>query len=142
MQILNTVRRGACLALLVALVGSSTAFAQAYAEKDQQWWNMLEAQLVESAQSDIDQVRHEAFQHIIFFAENYDQFVNFDDAAFEIMGRFEASDSVEERLLALAALNAIGEEATISRLMEVADAESSERVRAVAAKVLLNHAAG
>ena len=140
MQISNTIRRTLGAALLLALVGTTQSFAQStYAEKDQSWWNGLQAQLAESAESDIAQVRHEAYRHIIFFSENYDEFVNFDDVAYEVMAQFEVSDSVEERLLALATLDAIGEDGSLDRLMEVAEAEQSERVRSVAAAVLRNH---
>lgn len=141
MQISNTIRRGLGLALFLAVVGTSTAFAQStYADKDTQWWSGLETQLTESTTSDVAQVRQEAMQHIIFFAENYADKADFSDAAYEIMARFETSTNVEERLLALAALNAIGDAVALDRLARIAGAEQSPRVRAVAAKVLQNHA--
>jgi hypothetical protein len=140
MQISNRFRRFAGLAFTFAILSSTQAFAQStYHEMDAEWWSSLEQQLTESAASDVAAVRQEAIQHIIFFAENYDEFVNFDEAAYEIMGRFEISEDVEERLLALAALSAIGEKMTIERLSVVAGSEKSARVRGVAAAVLHAH---
>ena len=140
MQISNIIRRALGAVLLLAFVGTTSTFAQStYAEKDQSWWDGLQAQLEASADSEITQVRTQAYRHIIFFSENYDEFVNFDAVAHEVVTRFEESESVEERLLALATLNAIGEDSSLDRLMEVADAEQSDRVRSVAAAVLMNH---
>ena len=140
MQIINTIRRAAGLAFAITILGSSQVFAQStYQDMDAEWWTNLELQLTESAASDVAKVRQDAIQHIIFFAENYDEFVNFEEAAFEIMGRFEESQDVQERLLALAALSAIGESMTIERLSVVAASEKSARVRGVAAAVIHGH---
>ncbi|NNE70344.1 MAG: hypothetical protein HKN29_08260 [Rhodothermales bacterium] len=137
MQLSNIIRRASGLAFALAIFASTAVSAQSYQDMDQAWWTTLSNQLTESVASDVDQVRQEAMQHIVFFAENYDEFVNFDEAAYEIMGRFEASENVEERLLALAALSAIGEDITMERLSVVAMDLRSERVRNVAAAVIL-----
>ncbi len=140
MQIINSFRRVAGLAFAIAIIGSTQVFAQStYQDMDAEWWSSLEQQLTESAASDVAKVRQGAIQHIIFFAENYDEFVNFDEAAYEIMGLFEMSEDVDERLLALAALSAIGENMTMERLSVVAASERSARVRGVAAAVIHAH---
>ncbi|MFT4603458.1 MAG: hypothetical protein ACI9W4_000172 [Rhodothermales bacterium] len=137
MQITTSLRRAAGFAFAIAILGSTQVFAQStYQDMDAEWWTSLEQQLTESAASEVAKVRQQAIQHIIFFAENYDEFVNFDEAAYEIMGRFEGSEDVSERLLALAALSAIGEKMTIERLSVVAASAKSARVRGVAAAVI------
>jgi hypothetical protein len=138
----NTIQRVLGLALFIGLVGTTAVSAQAtYETKSQDWWDGLQEQLTESVNSDVAQIRQDAFRHVIFFAENYDYFVNFDEAAYEIMGRFEMSDDIGERLLALAAVSAIGEYGTLGRLAKVASAVKSDRVRAMATAVLRSHAA-
>ncbi|MFT5143397.1 MAG: hypothetical protein ACI80V_002104 [Rhodothermales bacterium] len=142
MRVTNSIQRALGLALFIGLVGTTAVSAQStYETKSQDWWDGLQEQLSESVSSDIAQVRQDAVRQVIFFAENYDNFVNFDDAAYEIMGRFETSEDIGERLMALAALNAIGEDGTLGRLARVASAEKSDRVRAVTAAVLSAHAA-
>lgn len=141
MQLSNIVRRTTGIAFAIAIFASTAVSAQSYQDKDAAWWTALNDQLTESVASDVAQVRQEAMQHLVFFAENFDEFVNFDEAAYEIMGLFEASENIEERLLALAALSAIGEGITMERLSVVAASERSERVRNVAAAVIQAHAA-
>ena len=67
--------------------------------------------------------------------------MDFSEAAYELMGQFESSENEGHRLLALAALNAIGNRLTIERLARVAENDASPRVRSVAAAVLQAHAA-
>jgi hypothetical protein len=142
MQVFSSIRRGLALALIVSGLAAAQVQAQSsFISQDADWWNRLEAQLTAGVQSDVPQVREDATRQIIFFAENFSDQTNFDEAANEIMGQFEMTDHVGERLLALAALNAIGESRTIDRLARIAEAEASPRVRTVTAAVLKAHAA-
>ncbi len=133
-------RRGLALALIVFGLGAVQVQAQtSYNNLDADGWQRLETQLTRSIQSDVSQVREDAIRNLIFFAENFPNDVGFSEAAYDIMGQFETTEDVSERLLALAALNAIGETYTIKRLAEIASAETSPKVRSMTNAVLRAH---
>ncbi|ARA94556.1 MAG: hypothetical protein D6685_17270 [Bacteroidetes bacterium] len=103
--------------------------ADAYAERSPSWWNALSRQLVLSLDKPVTQVDQQTLQNIIFFATNHADKVRLDGATQPLLWIYRTHPDDSYRLMALAALHAIGDENAMYRLYQHVERETSERVR-------------
>ncbi len=87
-----------------------------------------------------DPVRKDiALQNVIFFATHYPGKVRYQPAMAALYGIYRFDDSEAYRIMALAALHAIGDEAVMQQLYQDVQREKSPRVRALTKAALANH---
>ncbi len=132
---------GAALLLFLfvtfTLIPTPSAYAQnALDDKSEAWWDNLEAQITQSLDSPVEQIRDESLQNLIFFSTNYGDRVDFTYAVDKIFDIYENAPLEARRTLALVALHAVGNEYAMQRLTRSVDFESSERIRTLARAVL------
>ena len=100
-----------------------------------QQWRLAEVQLTQSLESPIENVRTQALKNAIIFATLYRDKVDLGNAVGAIREVYE-EDGRANRKLALAALQAIGNNRAIIFLARYVTAEESEEGRIVMASVL------
>ena len=128
------------VALLVAMALPLNAQAQRQLDnKNNLWWNALEQQLANNLNSPIPKIQEAALQHIVFFANNYSDKVDFTDLTPEIMTMYETETLEAKRTLALVALSAIGNEQTMLRLFDLVKNERSKRIHDLTLAVLAEY---
>ena len=113
--------------------------ADAYEQRSAAWWNALGRQLTLSVDIPYEQVKETALQNIIFFATHHGEKVKLNDAAPTLLTIYQHHDQVAFRMMALAALHAIGDESTMQRLNQIVEQEASDRVRHVTVAALHDH---
>lgn len=122
-----------------------TAQAQdpAEMEKAPAWVQHIGDQLSESLMSSADDVRHEALQHLAYFAYFYKDQLDLASALPNLLTIYEEDDDEQCRLLALAALHAIGDEEAmqeVRRFTSVAlEEKPSMRVQLVTLAALMQY---
>ncbi len=124
------------LALMLLLGLPTLAQAQkveSYTETEQ--WRLAEVQLAQSLESPIDNVRKQALKNAIIFATLYRDKADLSKAVGAIRVVYE-EDGQANRKLALAALQAIGNNRAATYLARYVTAEESEESRVVMASVL------
>ena len=96
------------------------------------WWNLLGRQLTHSIDKPYDEVTDSELQNIIFFAANHKEKVKLNDAipSLVVVLRNHQDDGI--RLMAVAALEAIGTRGAMVELKKAADVESSPRIKRIA----------
>ena len=107
--------------------------AKSYTEAQQ--WRLAEVQLVQSLESPIENVRAQALRNAIIFATLYRDKVYLGNAVGAIRALYEDEGWVN-RKLALAALQAVGNNRATTYLARHVTAEESEESRFVMASVL------
>lgn len=121
----------------VLLLGLPTlAHAQdveSYTETQQ--WRLAEKQLVQSLESPIDNVRTQALRNAIIFATLYRDKIDLGNVVGALREVYEEDGRAQSKL-ALAALQAIGNNRTTTYLARHVTAEESEEGRVVMASVL------
>ncbi len=132
---------GAALLLFLfvtfALIPTPSAYAQnALDDKSEAWWDNLEAQITQSLDSPVEQIRDESLQNLIFFSTNYGDRVDFTYAVDKIFDIYENAPLEARRTLALVALHAVGNEYAMQRLSRVVETEPSARIQKHAQAVL------
>ena len=129
--------------LAIAFAGTAPAFAQTtdFATKDADEWKQLSLQLVESLDSPIAQVKQGTLQHINFFATYHKEDVDLSVAVPKLIDIYETDDNEGSRILALTALNAIGDRSIMIYLSETVNSEPSPRVRALTLAALADYIA-
>ncbi len=100
-----------------------------------QQWRLAEVQLAQSLESPIENVRAQALKNAIIFATLYRDKVDLGNAVGAIRAVYE-EDGRANRKLALAALQAIGNNRATTYLARHVTAEESEESRIVMASVL------
>ena len=113
--------------------------ADSYEHRSAAWWNALGRQLTLSVDVPYAQVRETALQNIIFFATHHGEKVKLNDAAPTLLAIYQHHDQVAFRMMALAALHAIGDEDAMQTLNRIVEDEASDRVRHVTAAALHDH---
>ncbi len=134
---------------VLAFTGAATAqpldpastTAQAIRQMDAVQWRHLSRQLTRSLDSPVAQIRQEAMQHINFFATHYGDRVDFTSAVPELLRIYDADATEGYRIMALAALHAIGDEGAMQYLRQAVQWERSERVRKLTLAALADHVA-
>ena len=125
-------------ALALTITLPAAAQDKPYDHKPAEWWSNLEAQLADNLNSPIDQVRAQSIRHIIFFAANYSEKAEFSDSVPGLLGIYDNDGNEKFRVLALAAIDAIGSGPAMEYLAQRIDQEESERVQRMMV-ALLSH---
>ena len=81
----------------------------------------------------------ESLQHVIFFASNYNDKVDFSPAVPELLEIFETEQNDDIRTLALMALRATGDRTAMERLSTVLQNEDSARIARLTRAVLADY---
>ena len=95
------------------------------------WWNSLGRQLTYTVDKPVSQVKDVELQNIIFFATNHPNKVKLSDAVPALLNIYKNHRDEQYRLMALAALDAIGDPRGMRRLSVMVKDEPSERVRRI-----------
>lgn len=99
------------------------------------WVQHVGEQLGQSLSSPADAVRHESLRHLAYFAYFYGDALDLSAALPQLMNIYSEDENEQCRLLAVAALHAIGDEGTMRTLRRIAserlDEEASMRVQLV-----------
>lgn len=105
--------------------------------KDTKWAANFSYQSAESLRSKVAQVRANTMQNIIHYATTYGDAIDLRATTAGLLNIFENDEDERHRLMALSALNAIGDEASMTQLLEHdLKNEPSERIRHLTAVVL------
>lgn len=127
----------AVLTFIVMFGAPALAQAQAVdGYTDAQKWKLATAQLVETLDMKIDDVKTQALKNAIIYATFYRDKVDLSDAVRGLRKVYEKDDHRAHRQLALAALQAIGNSRTTTYLARYVTDEESEEGRVVMASVL------
>jgi len=110
-----------------------------YEQRSKAWWNALGRQLTLLIDVPYEQVNEPALQNIIFFAANHSEKVRLNDAVPKLTEIYLHHENVSYRMMALAALHAIGDEKTIHQLERTVRKEPSERIRKMTLAVLKDY---
>ena len=113
--------------------------ADSYEHRSAAWWNALGRQLTLSVDVPYDQVEETALQNIIFFTTHYGEKVNLNDAALLLLDIYQRHDHLAFRMMALAALHAIGDAGAMQKLNQIVKEEQSDRVRHITIAALHDH---
>ena len=124
-------------ALMVLLGLPALAQAQdADAYTEAQKWKLVTIQLVETLEMTIDDVKTQALKNAIIYATLYRDKVDLGSAVGALRKVYEEDNHRSHRKLALAALQAIGNNRTTTFLVRHVTDEESEEGRVVMASVL------
>ena len=93
------------------------------------WWKTLRKEHTRLLDSPDAKLKERALQNIIFFANTYPDHVDFRRAVSKLYKIYQRDDNEAYRILALAALGAIGDRNVMELLREDVSVEQSERVR-------------
>ena len=96
------------------------------------WWNLLGRQLTHSIDKPYDEVTDSELQNIIFFASNHKEKVKLQDALPSLFDVLRNHEEEQIRMMAVAAVHAIGGRGAMIELKKAADAESSPKVKRIA----------
>ncbi len=127
----------------VATVSQQPLISQ-YVENDEvtekkSWWNLLGRQLTHSIDKPYSEVSVAEMQNIIFFASNYKDQVKLNDANAPLLDVLNNHPDPQYRLMAVSAINAIGQRSAMIALKRAADNEASPLVKRVAMAAVNNY---
>ncbi|MEZ4701646.1 MAG: hypothetical protein R2834_15010 [Rhodothermales bacterium] len=104
-----------------------------------QWWNALSSELVLALTSSTVQDEQVALQNIIFFAEMHGKRLNLKPAVPHLLSLYRDGATEGTRIMALAALSAIGSHTAMSELREEVAYEASPRVKKLTVAALAEY---
>ena len=113
-----------------------------FADNDATWWTNLDAQLTRALDAPQPHVRKHAMEHITHFATKYPEQVRFTRAAPRLLDVFATDRKASRRMLALTALQAIGDDTAMQQLRMLVEQESSKDVRQQTLTVLADYERG
>ena len=93
------------------------------------WWKSLIKQHARLLRSSDEQRKAQALKNLIFFAKTYPETGRFKHATSRLYKIYRSDENEAYRIMALAALHAIGDERIMERFREDVSVEKSERVR-------------
>ncbi len=125
------------LTATVADIGELTS--QDLSDMDAAWWKSLSKANARALDSPDAQVKEQALQNIIFFATHYGKDVDFKRATTELYNIYRFDKKEAHRIMALAALHAIGRENTMRILSQHVRWERSPRVRRLTKAALVDY---
>lgn len=96
------------------------------------WWNLLGRQLSYSIDKPYSEISVGELQNIIFFAANHKEKVKLKDALPSLLEIVAHHEDPQYRLMAVAAIHAIGNRSAMLALKKAADLETSPQVKKVA----------
>ncbi len=105
-------------------------------QRSRTWWRALESQLAVTLDRPVQQVAEVSLQNVIYFANNHSDRVDLTEAAPLLMNIYRDHDLVGFRMMALAALHAIGDDEYLREAYVVARRSDSERVQKMARAAL------
>ncbi len=100
------------------------------------WWKALESQLTLTLDKPVEQVDEVSLQNVIYFATNHSDRVQLADSAPLLMEIYEHHQHAGFRMMALAALHAIGNEKYLERAYSLTRHANSERLNRMARAAL------
>ena len=121
----------------VADIGELTS--QDLSDMDAAWWKSLSKANARALDSPDAPVKEQALQNIIFFATHYGKDVDFKRATTELYNIYRFDKNEARRIMALAALHAIGRENTMRILSQHVRWERSPRVRRLTKAALVDY---
>ncbi len=121
----------------VADIGELTS--QDLSDMDAAWWKSLSKANARALGSSDEQVKEQALQNIIFFATHYGKDVDFKRATTELYHIYRFDKNEAHRIMALAALHAMGRENIMRILSQHVRWERSPRVRRFTKAALLDY---
>ena len=113
--------------------------ADSYTQRSTTWWDALGRQLELQLDQPYSEVNSVTLQNIVFFATHHRDKVKLDDAAPRLLEIYLHHEQEEYRVMALAALHAIGERETMRKLTQVYEDQPSERLRRITLAALNDH---
>ena len=125
------------LTATVADIGELTS--QDLSDMDAAWWKSLSKANARALDSPDAPVKEQALQNIIFFATHYGKDVDFKRATTELYNIYRFDKKEAHRIMALAALHAIGRENTMRILSQHVRWERSPRVRRLTKAALVDY---
>lgn len=125
------------LTATVADIGELTS--QDLSDMDAAWWKSLSKANARALDSPDAPVKEQALQNIIFFATHYGKDVDFKRATTELYNIYRFDKNEARRIMALAALHAIGRENTMRILSQHVRWERSPRVRRLTKAALVDY---
>ncbi|MEM8484714.1 MAG: HEAT repeat domain-containing protein [Bacteroidota bacterium] len=144
----NQIAKYTVLGLFILMIAPAGAAAQVatvsqqplisqYVENDavtekKSWWNLLGRQLTHSIDKPYTEVSVAEMQNIIFFASNYKNKVKLNDANAPLLDVLNNHPDPQYRLMAVSAINAIGQRSAMIAMKRAADNEASPLVKRVA----------
>lgn len=96
------------------------------------WWKALRKEHRRALNADDFQTREQTLQNVIYFATHYQEESRLDRLSHKIYQIYRLDDNTQFRIMAVAALHAIGEETTMRQLAMDVRLEEDPRVRHVA----------
>ena len=109
-----------------------------FSEMDAAWWKDFSRAAAQALLSSDDLVQERAMQSIIFFATYYPEQADFRRTAAQLLQIYRYEQDEQQRVLALSALNALGDETAMRHLAQDVEHETSERLRRLATAAV-NH---
>lgn len=116
----------------IAVIASLTEVIDALAEQ-------IDRQYAASLKSSDAAVREQAMQDVILIASLHGDKITFEKVVSPLLNVYIFDKDANYRLMALAALHAIGDPYGMQRLRELANDDSSERVRRLTHRALANY---
>ncbi len=107
-----------------------------YLQRTNAWWNALGRQLTRMVDMPVTHVDARSLQNIVFFATNHGDRVDLGDASPRLLEVYSKHPDTRYRMLALAALHAIGDTSYLQKAFRIARHEDSERIRKMARAAL------
>ena len=116
--------------------------AESSAPKSSSWWNLLGRQLTFSLDQGLAQgyeaIKVEHLQNLLFTAYNYGDQVDLSDAVPVLLEIYQYHETEAIRIMAVAALDAIGDQEALKSLKSMVDQEPSERLRRIMSVAIKN----
>ena len=113
--------------------------ADSYEKRSKAWWKALERQLTLAVDMPYEQVSEVTLKNIIFFATHHSDKVKLDRVAPRLLEVYRERDAVGYRMMAVAALHAIGNEGSMQQLNQIVANETEGMVRNVTIAALNDH---
>ena len=102
--------------------------ADTFEQRSAVWWEALESQLMLMLDKPVEQVDENVLRNIIFFAHNHGDKLDLRKASPQLLRIYSDRHDVGFKILALAALHAIGDEDHLRQAFRIARSEHSERI--------------
>lgn len=115
-----------------------------YQQRSSTWWKALERQLALNLAVDYADVQEIALQNVIFFATLHADKLSFYDMVPSLLEVYRNHENEAYRIMALSALDAIGDERAMQQLYRVVEAkpDAEDRLHRLTLAAVYNHYQG
>ena len=124
---------------LVPGLAHAQTSADPYAGRSEVWWGHLAEQLTKQLDVRTSRIQSGTLQNIIYFATHYGHEMNLDPAVPHLLRIYRAHGAEEYRMMAAAALHAIGDQYGMAGLEQAVDESGPSRARRVALAALVDY---